>query len=277
MNSLVEQNSQNLVQSSTTTVEISRAVQEVQAAVLVAQKMPRDEIKARKKILDAAKRPKLAENASYCFPRGGQTVTGPSIRAAETLAKYWGNIAYGTKELSQNLTNHTSEMLAYAWDLETNTRVEKVFQVVHKRDTKKGSYNLTDSRDIYELTANLGARRVRACILGVLPNDIVDEFLEECNKTLEGNNDKPFADRVRIMIEAFEQLGVTQDLIEKRLGCKADAFIPKQLVELRKIYVSLKDNFGKIEEYFDVKKEKVIEKAENVLELKGEVNEIDKK
>lgn len=270
MNSLIEQNSQNLVQSSTTTVEISRAVQEVQAAVLVAQKMPRDEIRARKKIIDAAKRPKLAENASYCFPRGGQTVTGPSIRAAETLAKYWGNIAYGTKELNQDLTNHTSEMLAYAWDLETNTRVEKVFQVVHKRDTKKGSYNLTDSRDIYELTANLGARRLRACILGVLPSDIVDEFLEECNETLEGNNDKPFADRVRIMIEAFEQLGVTQDLIEKRLGCKANAFIPKQLVELRKIYVSIKDNFGKIEEYFDVKKEKVIEKAENVLELKNE-------
>lgn len=275
MNSLVEQNSQNLVQSSTTRVEMSRGIQEVQAQVLVAQTRPRDEIIARKKILDAAKRPKLAENASYCYVRGGQTVTGPSIRAAETLAKYWGNIAYGTKELSQDLTNHTSEMLAYAWDLETNTRVEKVFQVVHKRETKKGSYNLTDSRDIYELTANLGARRVRACILGVLPNDIVDEFLEECNKTLEGNNDKPFADRVRIMIEAFEQLGVTKDLIEKRLGCKADAFIPKQLVELRKIYVSIKDNFGKIEEYFDVKKEKVIEKAENVLELKNET--IDKK
>lgn len=274
MNSLVEQNSQNLVQSSTK-VEMSRGIQEVQAQVLVAQTRPRDEIIARKKILDAAKRPKLAENASYCYVRGGQTVTGPSIRAAEVLAKYWGNIAYGTKELSQDLTNHTSEMLAYAWDIETNTRVEKVFQVVHKRETKKGSYNLTDSRDIYELTANLGARRVRACILSVLPNDIVDEFLDECNKTLEGNNDKPFADRVRIMIEAFEQLGVTKDLIEKRLGCKADAFIPKQLVELRKIYVSIKDNFGKVEEYFDVKKEKVIEKAENVLELKDET--IDKK
>jgi len=278
MNEIIQQNTQNLVQSSTTTVEISRAVQEVQAAVLVAQKMPRDEIRARKKIIDAAKRQTLAENASYCYTRGGQTVTGPSIRAAETLAKYWGNISYGTKELSQDLVNHTSEMLAYAWDLETNTRVERVFQVEHMRDTKYGKKPLDTNRDIYEMTANLGARRLRTCILEVLPSDIVEDFIKECDKTLEGSNDKPFKERLQAMIEAFEIIGVSQDLIEKRLGCKADSMIPKQLVELRKIYVSIRDNFKGIEDYFDIKKEKEIEKAENVLELKKEVvNETNKK
>lgn len=275
MNELVQENQQ--LTTGTTQVEISRAVQEVQAAVLVAQKMPRDEIRARKRILDAAKRPTLAENASYCYPRGGQTVTGPSIRAAETLAKYWGNISYGTKELNQDLANHTSEMLAYAWDLETNTRVEKVFQVQHKRDKRSGSVMLSDSRDIYELTANQGARRVRACILGVLPSDIVEDFIKECDKTLEGSNDVPLKDRVRAMIESFEKLGVTQDMIEQRLGCKADVIIPKQLADLRKVYTSIKDNFGKIGDYFKTNDIKEPEAAENVLELKGEVNETNKK
>lgn len=275
MNELVQENQQ--LTTGTTQVEISRAVQEVQAAVLVAQKMPRDEIRARKRILDAAKRPTLAENASYCYPRGGQTVTGPSIRAAETLAKYWGNISYGTKELNQDLANHTSEMLAYAWDLETNTRVEKVFQVQHKRDKRSGSVMLSDSRDIYELTANQGARRVRACILGVLPSDIVEDFIKECDKTLEGSNDVPLKDRVRAMIESFEKLGVTQDMIEQRLGCKADVIIPKQLADLRKVYTSIKDNFGKIGDYFKTNDVKEPEAAENVLELKGEVNETNKK
>jgi hypothetical protein len=275
MNELVQDTHQ--LPTNTTQVEISRAVQEVQAAVLVAQKMPRDEIRARKRILDAAKRPTLAENASYCYPRGGQTVTGPSIRAAETLAKYWGNISYGTKELNQDLANHTSEMLAYAWDLETNTRVEKVFQVQHKRDKRSGSVMLSDSRDIYELTANQGARRVRACILGVLPSDIVEDFIKECDKTLEGSNDVPLKDRVRAMIESFEKLGVTQDMIEQRLGCKADVIIPKQLADLRKVYTSIKDNFGKIGDYFKTAENKEPEAAENVLELKGKVNETNKK
>lgn len=268
MNELTQQtNSTNSTQ-----IEISRAVQEVQAAVLVAQKMPRDEIRATKRIMEAAKRKSLAEQASYCYPRGKQTVSGPSIRAAETLAKYWGNISYGTKEISQDLKNHTSEMLAYAWDLETNTRVEKVFQVTHKRDTKTGGYNLTDSRDIYELTANMGARRVRACILGVLPSDIVEDFIKECDKTLAGDNDIPFKERLQSMITAFEAIGVNQDMIEKRLGCKADAIIPKQLVDLKKIYTSIKDNFGKIDDYFDTKKNKTIENAENVLELTNEAD-----
>lgn len=275
MNELVQGTHQ--LPTNTAQVEISRAVQEVQAAVLVAQKMPRDEIRARKRILDAAKRQTLAENASYCYPRGGQTVTGPSIRAAETLAKYWGNISYGTKELNQDLANHTSEMLAYAWDLETNTRVEKVFQVQHKRDKRSGSVMLSDSRDIYELTANQGARRVRACILGVLPSDIVEDFIKECDKTLEGSNDVPLKDRVRAMIESFEKLGVTQDMIEQRLGCKADVIIPKQLADLRKVYTSIKDNFGKIGDYFKTNDVKEPEAAENVLELKGEVNETNKK
>lgn len=249
----------------TTNIEISRAVQEVQAAVLVAQKMPRDEIRATKRIMEAAKRKTLAEQASYCYTRAKQTITGPSIRAAETLAKYWGNISYGTKELSQNKATHTSEMLAYAWDLETNTRVEKIFQVEHYRDTKAGGYTLKDNRDIYELTANLGARRVRACILGVLPSDIVEDFLAECDKTIAGDNEIPLKDRVKKMVTAFEDFGVTQDMIEKRLGCKADAIIPRQLVELRKIYTSIKDNFGKAADYFEVKQSKEVETAEDVL------------
>lgn len=275
-NELITTDSVNIVeQPSTTQIEISRAVQEVQAAVLVAQKMPRDEVRAVKRIMDAAKRKTLAECASYCYPRGNQTVSGPSIRAAETLAKYWGNISYGTKELSQDNINHVSEMLAYAWDLETNTRVEKIFQVPHKRDKKSGGVTLTEGRDIYEITANMGARRVRACILGVLPSDIVEDFLAECDKTLAGDNDIPLKDRVRKMIKAFEDLGVTQDMIEKRVGCRADAIIEKQLVDLRKIYTSIKDNFGKINDYFDVKEDKEPEKAENVLKLEV-TNEINK-
>jgi len=145
-------------------VEKQRVMQEVQALVLVAQKCPRDEVRAHKKIMDAAKRKTLAEGAMYAYPRGGQIVKGPSIRTAETIAKYWGNITYGIKELSQDNRSHFSEVMAYAWDLESNVRQEKVFKVPHRRDTKKGSSILTDSRDIYELTANMGARRVRACI-----------------------------------------------------------------------------------------------------------------
>ena len=70
-------------------------------------------------------------------PRGGQSVEGPSIRLAETLAQEWGNIQYGIRELSQS--NGESTVEAFAWDIQTNTRQVKVFQVPHVRYSKKGN------------------------------------------------------------------------------------------------------------------------------------------
>lgn len=153
-----------MTRSSQTEMMISRQAQEVQAAMVIAKKFPRDEYEATEKIKRTCQRSTLAEQAIYSYPRGGQNVSGPSIRLAEALAQNWGNIDYGIIELEQK--DGKSEMMAYAWDLESNTRVTKIFGVEHKRDTKKGSYVLTDSRDIYEATANFGARRMRACILG---------------------------------------------------------------------------------------------------------------
>lgn len=235
-------------------VEKTRVMQETQALVVVAHKQPRDEIKAYKKIMDSAKRKSLAEQATYAYPRGNQIVKGASIRAAETIAKYWGNIDFGIKELSQDNINHVSEVMAFAWDLETNVRQQKVFKVPHIRNTKKGNSILNDARDIYELVANMGARRLRSCLLGVIPVDIVEDFLIECDKTLAGDNSKPLKERVQAMIEAFEEFGVTQEMIEKRLGCKSSGFIEKHLVDLRAIYKSLKDNFSKVEDFFETQK-----------------------
>lgn len=233
-------------------VEKTRALQEVQAAIFMARQLPRDETRAYKKVIEASKRLSLAEKAIYCYPRGGQQIKGPSIRTAETIAKYWGNLSYGIKELSQNNNEHSSEMMAYCWDLESNVRVERVFKVPHIRDTKQGAKLLTDARDIYEKTANDGARRLRAVILEVLPSDVIEDFIKSCEKTIEGSSDKPIKDRVKEMLQKFEEIGVTQEMIEKRIGTKTDNFIAKNIVDLGAVYNSIKNNFAPVEQYFDV-------------------------
>ena len=118
----------------------------------------------------------------YEYPRGGTKVTGPSIRLAEAMAQNWGNLDYGLIELDQKAGE--SQVMAYAWDLETNTRQTIVFSVPHIRATKKGNVPLTDPRDIYEMVANQGARRMRSCILRVIPGDVVESAVAQCNKTL---------------------------------------------------------------------------------------------
>lgn len=228
----------------------TRQAQEVQAAMIVAKKFPRDETHAFSRIIQGCRRKGLAEQAMYAYPRGGTMVTGPSIRLAEAMAQAWGNIDFGIVELEQR--DGESAVMAYAWDLETNTRQTKVFTVRHERHTKNGNKSLSDPRDIYEMVANNGARRLRACILGVIPGDVQDAAIEECEKTLRGGNKEPLADRVRKMVTAFDEYGVTQEMIEKRLGHKLDACIEQELVNLRKIYGSIKDGMAKREDFFEV-------------------------
>lgn len=278
MKQLIEQDYANVTQfnSVQNEVEKSRALQEVQGAIVMARKFPRDEFVAMKKILEAAKRITLAEKAIYMYPRGGQQIKGASIRTAETIAKYWGNLSFGIKELAQNTAEHSSEVMAYAWDLESNVRQERIFKVQHIRYSKNGGNTvLTDPRDIYEKVANDGARRLRACILGILPSDVVEDFLAECEKTLEGSSEKPLKERIKDMLKKFEELGVTKEMIEKRVGTKSSNFIAKNIVDLGSIYNSIKNNFAPVEQYFDMPTLAEAQIASSTLKVEAE-NETDK-
>ena len=68
-------------------IESARATQEVQAAMIIAKRFPRNETLAFGKIKTACERAGLAKEALYAYPRGGKMVTGPSIRLAEAMAQ----------------------------------------------------------------------------------------------------------------------------------------------------------------------------------------------
>jgi len=227
----------------------ARAVAEVQAAYVIAKKFPRNMHESYMAIIESCKRPFLAEHAMYAYPRGSQLVTGPSIRLAEVMAQCWGNVDCGVREISQS--NGVSVAEAYAIDLQTNTRVTKIFHVPHVRDTKKGRQKLTDVRDVYELVANQGSRRLRACILGIMPGDVIEAAVSQVKKTLE-SGELPLSDRVRMMIAKFDELGVKVEHLEKRLGHKLDATIPQEVVTLQGVYKAIKDGFSSREDFFEI-------------------------
>ncbi|MFD1245519.1 hypothetical protein [Paralysiella testudinis] len=189
---------------------------------------------------------------AYSYPKGGQNVEGPSIRLAEVLAQNWGNLDFGIRELSQS--NGESVVKAYAWDLETNVRQAKVFQVPHKRFSKAGSKHLTDPREIYELVANQGSRRLRACILGVIPGDVVEKAVEQCSATLQSHIDLS-PESIKKMADVFTGFGVSTEMIQDRYQCRIESIRPAQFLELRKIYTSIKDGMSKAADWFAVASE----------------------
>jgi len=231
-------------------VEQTRAMAEVQSQMIIAKKFPRDIIAAQSKIIETCKRFTLAEKAFYSYPRGGQTISGPSIRLAEVLAQNYQNLVFGVTEVERG--NGYSIAKAYCWDLENNVTQVKQFEVRHEITLKdKKVKRLTDSRDIYELVANQGARRMRACILAIIPSDVVDCAVDQCKKTLNKGSGITLNERIRNIVIAFKNYGVSQEMIEKRLGHKIDLTTAEEIVDLTGIGNAIKDGQSKRGDFFD--------------------------
>lgn len=246
--------------------EKAKAVQQVQAQFVIAKRFPRDETRAIAKIGQSCKRSTLAEKACYAYPKGDSMVRGPSIKLIRVIAQQWGNLDCGIRELDRGPNYSLIE--AYAIDLESNHRETKTFTVPHTIRLKSGKDKpITDPREIYEHIANMGSRRMRACIQGVVPADVVDQAVEWCNETLRaGSKLKPLIDRIRTMVIAFQEIGVTKEMLEKRMGHKAEESNEATFEDLRDIYTSIKDGETARERWFQIGDPTATEQTEKLKE-----------
>lgn len=203
--------------SQSTAIEQSRAVAEVQAQVLVAQSCPRNTRRAVAEVSESCGRLAMANQAFYAVPNRGD---GNSVHLLRELARAWGNIQHGSHELRRDDTEGISEVQAWAWDVETNTRTSRTFIVPHERQTRSGRNKLTDLGDIQNNNNNVAARAVRECIAAVLPKWFVEEAADRCRQTLENGEGVPLSERIELMVTWFGAMGVTVPQIEARLDKK---------------------------------------------------------
>lgn len=232
----------------------SRELAETQTKYLMAERFPRDERAVMDRIINAFSRRTLAEKAQYQFARGGSDIAGPSIRAAEAMAQQWGNMDSGWRELQRGVDASGvpySEVEAFCIDLQARNTKRLTFITKHWRDTKKGGYKLTDERDIYELCANQAQRRLRACILASIPGDVTEAAMQQAEATLKASADTS-PEAMAKMVDAFGVYGVTKEAIEKRIQRRLDAITAAQVVSLKRIYASLRDDMSTAAEWFDV-------------------------
>jgi hypothetical protein len=227
---------------------------EILAMVAMAHRFPRDVIAATDRILNAFTRTTLAEKAAYQYAKGGTDVSGPSIRAAEAIAQMWGNLRMGFREISRGISPDGvpfSEVEAFCWDMETGNSQPLQFMVPHWRDTKGGGYKIKDERDIYELMANQAQRRKRACILAMIPGDIVEAAMNQADLTLRTKADTS-PEAMAKMVEAFATFGVNKEHIEKRIQRRLESIQPAQVVMLKRVYASLRDDMSSPADWFEM-------------------------
>ncbi len=241
----------------TSRVQAAREEAEMKAAIMLAKRFPRDESEAYTRIMRACDRPSFAESANYAFPRGGQTVTGPSVDLARELARIWGNIRYGMRIVSED--DERVHLKGYAYDLESNTYVEsedKFAKLVQRRNrvTRQSEWVKADERDLRELVNKRGAICVRNAILQLLPSDVVQDAMARCRDTVQkvarGEIQQDRDQAIRRLALAFHDIGVNSEMIAGYLKHPMELITNEEIADLRAIFKSIRDGNSRREEYF---------------------------
>jgi hypothetical protein len=230
-----------------TTAMQSNSVTEILGMIQVAKALPRGEMTAYTKIMHSCKRTAFAEKARYAFPRGGKQVSGASVNLAREMARAWGNIRYGMYIVRDD--DKSRLIRGWAWDLETNTRVEYEDDFLKLIYRKEGGWVVPDERDLRELTFRRGAILVRNCILQLMPSDYIEDALVAVKKTLTSKAAKDPDAAKKAIAASFVELGIGSEKIEKYLGHTLDECQPAEVAELRAIYQSMLDGQSKWEDY----------------------------
>jgi hypothetical protein len=202
-------------------VEQARAVAQVAAQVQVAQQFPRDLTRIRAELDEACDSHDLAAVAFYALPNRGQ---GLSVHLARELAVMWGNVDYGVHELRRDDERGASEVQAFCWDMQRNSRATRTFQVPHaitvtdRRTKVQTRQPIVDLQDVYRNNQNAGARAMRECVFATLPRWLVDGAERRLRETLRRGPGKLLPDRIAEALVWARRVRLTQQQLERRVG-----------------------------------------------------------
>lgn len=221
------------------------AIQEVQGAIIIAKKFPRNIKECWAKLMKSCQRQSFAEKATWSYPRGGHTISGPSVHLAKAAAQSFKNLRWGF-----SITRDDDEfrsIMGWAWDMEENIRAEYPahFQKLIQRKGK--GWIKPDERDLLELTNSKAARLVRNALLDVIPRDFTEDAMAMCLRTLKDDIKDPEGVKKHLILE-FDKVGVTVEMLTDYL--KTDNWGPDQLVELQGIVTAINERSAKREDYF---------------------------
>lgn len=238
---------------------VAREQAELQGAIILAKRYPRNPNDCYAKIVSACQTPEIAEKGVYSFPRGKENIQGLSVYAAREMIKLWGNTRCGVRLTS--VEDNYVHIRGYCYDLESNHWVEgedKFSKLIQRKDkqTKITHWVAADERELRELVNKRGAMAMRNAILQVLPTHITSHAkalilktqVEIAEKTLA----KSRAQSTRELVIAFRALGVSGEMLETKIGNKLDLLTGEEFAQLKGILQSLADGYTRREDHFDM-------------------------
>jgi ribosome modulation factor len=182
---------------------------EIDQQIATAHRFPRSRAVVARGILELATwSPEAAAECNYALPRGGKSLTGPSIRLAEIIAAEYGNCRVGARVVHVDRFEKYVEAEAIFHDLEKNTATTSR---VRRRivDSRGGVF----SDDMIIVTGNAAASIAkRNAILQGVPKALWMPAYDAALKVIKGDA-KTMTERRDAMLRALAAFGVTPDMV----------------------------------------------------------------
>lgn len=218
----------------------------------IAKSSPRDEETILHKINHCCSKMALAKKSEFEINIKGskEPMTGPTIHLVREIAKTLGHIEFGyyITDQEEKKTHYT----VWAHDLQENTKVSRSFIKKHRIWKKdKGYREILDDDSIYRLVASDATKRLRSVLESVIPAYLIEAALKKCRETMNDNSSKEALDKkIQNMLAQFANLGVSKEMILKKYA----QINIKAMMELGRIYNSIRDGEADIESFFQIQK-----------------------
>lgn len=209
---------------------------------------------------------KTAATCNYSLPRGGKTLSGPSVHLATILSQVWGNLRIESKIVEISANQITSQ--AVCFDLENNLAIK--VEVKRSIKTKMGRMN----DDMITVTGNAAnSIAFRNAVLKVIPKGIVDKVYNAAKDTITGDisdENKLIQKRKQVLDKLKDEYGVTEKEVLEVIGKAAITNITKEdLVTIIGIGQALRDGDTTVEMAFRSNKKDPKDVAEQKKNIKA--------
>lgn len=187
---------------------------EIDTQIATAKAFPRSLTQFLKKAVSMATiSADVAASCSYALPRGGDTLSGASVRMAEIVVSCYGNLRAGARVIKNDGFMITAQGICH--DLEANSCI--TIEVSRKITNKKGE---RFSQDMQVVTGNAAcAIAFRNAVYKVVPAALCNEIYEAAQECARGTLETLPARRDKA-VKYFRDAGVKDQQICDALGIR---------------------------------------------------------
>lgn len=155
-----------------------------------------------------------AATCTYSLPRGGKSITGPSVHLAKILSQVWGNLRVEAKVVAVDHSTITSQSVCF--DLENNLAIK--VEVKRSIMTRNGRMN----EDMITVTGNAAnSIALRNAVLSVIPKAVVDKVYNAAKQTITGDlsDETKLIKKRKIVLDKFkDEYGVNENEVLAVIG-----------------------------------------------------------